>query len=75
MRVEEEGAYRIWEDFSPDNISENEDGSYTVKAVMPDDEWGYSYILTYGDYAEVLEPEHIREYIAKKLNAAAKKYL
>ncbi len=75
LRVEEEAAHRIWEDFSPEQIEENADGSFTVKAVMPDDEWGYSYILTYGEYAEVLAPQHIRDYIAKKFAAATNKYL
>ncbi|MCB0753177.1 MAG: WYL domain-containing protein, partial [Ignavibacteriae bacterium] len=32
----------------------------------PDDEWIYSIILSFGEYVEVLEPEHIRSIIKEK---------
>ncbi|PKM76245.1 MAG: hypothetical protein CVU90_13440 [Firmicutes bacterium HGW-Firmicutes-15] len=37
------------------------DGSFIVTATFPEDEWFYGYVLSYGNYAEVLEPRHIRE--------------
>jgi predicted DNA-binding transcriptional regulator YafY len=32
-------------------------------------------VLSYGDYAEVLEPKHVREIIKRKFEEGIKKYL
>ncbi|MNJ70868.1 hypothetical protein D3C77_673570 [compost metagenome] len=44
----------------------NEDGSYCVTVTYPEDEWVYGYIMSFGCFVEVLEPEHIREIIANR---------
>ncbi len=75
LKIEEELAPRVWDDFEPSQITQNEDGSLLVTASLPDDEWGYGYILSYGAGAEVLAPAYIRTLIADKLAEAAKKYL
>jgi len=43
-----------------ENCIENPDGSLTVKTSMPEDGWVYGFILSYGTYVEVLEPQRIR---------------
>ncbi|MFH2116223.1 MAG: YafY family protein [Spirochaetota bacterium] len=48
------------------------DGSFIVSTSMPEDGWLYGYILSYGHYVEVLEPERLRHIIrdgAKKITA------
>jgi predicted DNA-binding transcriptional regulator YafY len=45
------------------------------QSTNPEDEWVYGTILSYGEYAEVLEPEHIREIIKNKILKTVKKYL
>ncbi len=74
MRMEEEMAPRIWNEFETKQVTQNEDGSFTVEAIIPDDEWGYGYILSYGPHAEVLAPASIRKIIEERLCEAAKKY-
>lgn len=74
MRIEEELSSRMWDEHVPNRVTENSDGSFTVRATIPDDAWGYGYILSYGAHAEVLEPAYIRELIKKRLEEAAKKY-
>lgn len=62
--------YRLYDDFDYDTIIKNDDGSYNVTVTFPEDEWLYGYIMSFGCYVEVLEPEHIRKIIkdrAKKL--------
>ena len=34
-----------------------------LPVTIPEEEWLYGYILSFGSHAEVLEPEHIREII------------
>lgn len=65
---------RIYDDFAEELISKKEDGTLVVEVDFPEDEWVYGYILSYGGYVEVLEPEHIRRIIAGRLRQALNKY-
>jgi predicted DNA-binding transcriptional regulator YafY len=56
----------IEERFDNDGIEYLEDGSMIVSMKMPEDHWVYSYILSFGEYAEVLEPVHLRDIIRDK---------
>ena len=59
--------HRIEEHF-PENISEYlPDGSPIVKLNWKEDDWIYSFILSYGDDAEIISPPHIRENYIKKI--------
>ncbi|MFZ5967353.1 MAG: WYL domain-containing protein [Bacillota bacterium] len=44
-----------------------------VTAIFPEDEWVYGYVLSYGNYVEVLEPFHIREIIIGKMKDSLNK--
>lgn len=61
-----EVLHRLYDDFDHELILENEDGSYSVTVTYPEDEWVYGYIMSFGCFVEVLEPEHIREIIANR---------
>lgn len=74
LKIQESMAYRIYDEFDQEYIHKNPDGSFTVTATFPQGEWIYSYVLSYGSEAEVLEPKHVREIIKKKLEEALKKY-
>lgn len=41
---------------------------------LPEDEWVYGHILSFGNHVEVLEPPHIRDIIREKLAKTAKYY-
>lgn len=70
-----EGAYcRMGAEFAEEKVTENEDGSFTIVTLLPEDEWGYGYLLSLGGQAEVLSPAHIRKVVGEKFAAAAKKY-
>ncbi|MBK1809991.1 YafY family transcriptional regulator [Clostridium sp. YIM B02505] len=74
LKISKEGAYRVYDDFDEENITKHEDGSYTVKVSMPNGEWIYNYLLSFGTVLEVIEPESIREEIALRLNHMVNKY-
>lgn len=65
---------RIYDYFSEETITKNPDGSCTVEVCWPEDEWVYSYILSFGDACEVLEPQHLRKIVAQRLKNAGKQY-
>ena len=56
------------EEYFPENISEYlPDGSPIVKLNWKEDDWIYSFILSYGDDAEIISPPHFRENYIKKI--------
>lgn len=75
LKVEKNMAYRIYDEFEQENIVNNSDGSFTASLLFPDDDRVFSYIMSYGDSAEILEPKHIREKLKSRLKHILKKYL
>lgn len=74
MRVSPIQAYRIYDEFNESQIGKNEDGSFLVNFTYPEDDWVYGYILSFGNYAEVLEPDRIREIIKNRLQDTLSMY-
>ena len=74
LRCDERILNRLYDTFDSDYISKNEDGSYALAVTLREEEWVYGYILSFGGYAEVLEPEHIREIIKARAKEIVDKY-
>ena len=68
MELHASQAYRVYDEFDESQITPHADGSFTVRFSYPEDEWVYGFILSFGMYAEVIEPPHIREIIRERLN-------
>jgi len=75
LKIGPEMAYRVYDEFEPRNIQKQPDGSFVVSAAFTEDEWLYGYILSFCEYAEVIEPPHIRETIREKLERTYGKYI
>lgn len=75
LKIDAKMTYRLYDEFQPENITRNDDGSFTVKTTIPENDWVYGYIMSYGEYAEVLEPPHIKEIIVRKYQKGLEKYL
>ena len=67
-------AYRIYDEFGEDYITKNEDGSFTVQMKIIDDYWLYEYILSFGNWVEVLEPQRVRDEIVEQIDKIKLKY-
>jgi len=72
LKIAPEMAYRVYDEFEAGE--QQDDGSYIVSVTWPEDEWVYGLILSFGEYAEVLEPMHIKEIIKKKARKVLEKY-
>jgi len=75
LKIAPEMTYRVYDEFDEDWAEKQPDGSFVVTVTWPEDEWVYGTILSYGEYIEVLEPDHIREIIKEKTQKISKKYL
>ena len=74
LKIDTEMIHRVYDEFDENIIKKQRDGSFIVTVSWPEDDWVYGRILSYGDYIEVLEPEHIREIIKEKVKKMTKKY-
>ncbi|AND84923.1 WYL domain-containing protein [Clostridium tyrobutyricum] len=66
LKFSEKARYRIQDYFDEEETTFLKDGSVVVNTEIVEDNWIYSVILSYGEYVEVLEPEHIRKIIGEK---------
>jgi len=74
LRIAPEMAYRVFDDFDVNLDKKQPDGSYIVTRTYPEDNWVYSYVLSFGEHVQVLEPIHLREIIASKIKKMSENY-
>jgi len=74
LRIWPEMKYRLFDDFKEEDIEEQSDGSFILTVSLPEDNWVYSFVLSFGEYAEVLEPEHLRKTIKDKVKKMSARY-
>ena len=63
-------AYRVYDEFDEGSIKRADSGSLHVFARLPEDGdgWLYNYLMSFGKDVAVLQPQHVRENLAKMLN-------
>lgn len=69
-----EALHRLYDDFDDEIIIRNADGTCNVSVTFPEDEWVYGYIMSFGCYVEVLEPDHIKEIAADRMRKTLEFY-
>ena len=74
LKFSREVAHRVYDGFASATVIQNDDGTFTAAADYLYDEWVIGYILSFGGFAEVLEPDFVREDIAKRAEEIVKKY-
>jgi len=74
LEIDSTMSYRVYDEFSQENIEKTEDGNFIVKIAFPKSPWLYGYLLSYGDSLKVIEPEDIKDIIKTKLQRMVKKY-
>ena len=78
MTVLELAFDREMESVVRDTFSEEietlEDGRLLVRVALPESNWMYGYLLSFGSTLEVLSPEHVREGVSESAKAIVKKY-
>ena len=65
---------RLYDYFDDSFVTPDGDGSFILEVALPPGEWIYSYILSFGQYVEVLEPEAVKKSIAQRMKEALKFY-
>ncbi|MCL2557247.1 MAG: YafY family transcriptional regulator [Treponema sp.] len=73
LKIAPEMAHRAREEFGG-SAQAQADGGFVVSATYPEDDWLYGYVLSFGEHAEALEPERLREIIREKAERIAARY-
>lgn len=73
LHVDVKMAYRIYDEFEEEDVQKTEDG-FLAEMNVPEDEWLYGYILSFGPFAAVVRPERIRGLIAERLKKMIENY-
>ncbi len=66
LKFSPEARVKVEDYFEEEHIEIQENGDIIVRVSYPEDEWVYSFILSYGEHVEVLEPPHIKKIICEK---------
>lgn len=53
-------AYRVYDEFDVGCIERSDNGDLFVSVRMPEDEWLYGYLRSFGRAVRVISPEHLR---------------
>lgn len=61
-----EVTYRVYDEFSPEYVQRLENGDLFVTVWMPDDEWVIGFLLSFGDFVDIIEPLSLKEVIAER---------
>ncbi|MDC7224280.1 MAG: YafY family protein [Spirochaetales bacterium] len=64
----------VEENYPPEQCSDGPEGSLIVNTVLPEENWLYGYLLSFGPHLTVLEPEGIREKLKEKAREILRKY-
>lgn len=67
-------AFRVYDEFT-DNVSKDNKGNLYVNIDLPDNETLFSYILSFGDNVEIIEPDYLRHSIKEKIERMLEKYI
>lgn len=67
LKFRKEIAYRVYDEFDQSNMKELDNGEIIVTICLPDDTWLYGYLLSFGGYADILEPENVKTKFMKIL--------
>lgn len=74
LRLHDSLAGRAQEWFHAEEMEPHADGGWIIRKCYPEDEWLYGFILSFGPFAEVLEPERLRRIIGERARRMADLY-
>ena len=72
LRLPERMAFRVYDEF--ESFERTEDGGFIARVHMPAGDWAFSYVTSFGEHCEVLQPPELRAEIAEKLENILKLY-
>ncbi len=72
--IDKKEAYRIYDRFEEEEIAVLTSGDFEVRMYCFPDDWIYGMILSFGPSAKVLEPDCVRQELARRIRSMAELY-
>ncbi len=66
LRFSKEVAFRVYDEFSSDQVIRQDDGYLLVTAEMTREPWLIGGLLSFGTQVEVIEPVYLKTQLAEK---------
>ncbi len=73
LKFDKKAAFRVYDEFV-DKVTEDSQGNLYVQVDLPDNEILYSYVMSFSDSVEIIEPQFVREQMKKRLQEMQEKY-
>lgn len=67
LKISPAGAYRVYDDFYEKDVIKNKDGSFTITASLPEGDWIYNYLLSFGPILEGIKPQSLHDTLVSKM--------
>lgn len=74
LKIHPHMAYRVYDEYDPEQVELQPDGSFVVSQRFPAGDWLIGCILSYGPYAQVLEPPELKREISSRLRETLAHY-
>lgn len=75
LKIAKSAAFRVYDEFDRSRVKVEADGSFIVEFDFPEETgWLFSYITSFSDAAEVLEPPEVRDMMRDTLRNIMTKY-
>lgn len=68
-------AYRVYDEFDPKDVIKHNDGTLAVTVTLPEDEWLYGFLLSFGSMVQVKEPKKVKDRLLLQVEAIKKLYV
>lgn len=66
LLISEDLAWRVYDEF--DQYEKMPDGSFLCELSMPEGEWMFGYLATFGEKCEILSPQEIKEEMRERIH-------
>lgn len=66
LRFPQEMAYRVYDEFDREQITQQANGDLVVSAQMPEDNWLMGFLLSFGTKVEILSPQELKVQLAEQ---------
>lgn len=75
LEIKKEMAFRVYDEFEEENIQLLENGDFLIHFEVPENDWVYGYILSFGEYVKVLAPQRVQDIIKNRIEKMKENYL
>lgn len=75
LKFSPHAAYRVYDELGIQNIVKDTDGSLFVSIDLPDDDWLYGFLLSFGTAVQVIEPRGVKENLLRRIDKIKNIYL